>query len=214
MHSGFHLKYIFLSFFTLIFFSSHCFIMTLTDFFQLFRPLCRWHQAAMGKLLKYVPATGFPVFISSFFFICFLHFFTLLYFYFRSTPSTSVSFAQRYCLSYLFTCLRPSYCWNKRNCYGGYASMHGQSTILRQPHGLSSDAGDTDVVRRNLKIWYKFAGWSCMVWSISDPVIFILGRVLHRWSAIRSSRACSFGSQTMREFSEPVSRNRLGQGHR
>ena len=30
----------------------------------------------------------------------------------------------------------------------------------------------------------------------------------------RSSRACSFGSQTMREFSEPVSRNRLGQGHR
>ena len=34
------------------------------------------------------------------------------------------------------------------------------------------------------------------------------------WFKYRSSRACSFGSQTMREFSEPVSRNRLGQGHR
>ena len=33
-------------------------------------------------------------------------------------------------------------------------------------------------------------------------------------SKLTSSRACSFGSQTMREFSEPVSRNRLGQGHR
>ena len=31
---------------------------------------------------------------------------------------------------------------------------------------------------------------------------------------VSSSRACLFGSQTMREFSEPVSRNRLGQGHR
>ena len=31
---------------------------------------------------------------------------------------------------------------------------------------------------------------------------------------VQSSRACLFGSQTMREFSEPVSRNRLGQGHR
>ena len=50
--------------------------------------------------------------------------------------------------------------------------------------------------------------WICLVdEGTEDPNTTKTG-------VIGSSRACLFGSQTMREFSEPVSRNRLGQGHR
>ena len=59
-----------------------------------------------------------------------------------------------------------------------------------------------------------------LIFSYPSVLTYVVGAQKNRLietvllSTHRSSRACSFGSQTMREFSEPVSRNRLGQGHR